>query len=180
MCCLRLAGRLRNARKPRGLTSITRHRRSTGKAPRCSSTNLNLTAFGSRRTGWLPKKQPTPRARAPMHIPMFSRDAGGLPTRAAGAFRRMPPPPDPDMSCHVEWRCRTRLRSCAPWPSRLFACLCAMTVGGKMHPRPCHFCQSLRQPGAREQPHDWRTVVSARIATCPRRFYCPGPSRAMT
>jgi hypothetical protein len=51
--CLRLAGRLRKARKPRGLTFITRHSRSTGKVPRCSSTNLNLTAFGSRRTGGL-------------------------------------------------------------------------------------------------------------------------------
>jgi len=34
-----------------GLTFITRHSRSIGKAPRFSSTNLNLTAIGSRRTG---------------------------------------------------------------------------------------------------------------------------------
>ena len=53
MRCLRLAGRLRKARKPRGLTFIERHSRSTGKPPRCSSKNLNLTAFGSRRTGGL-------------------------------------------------------------------------------------------------------------------------------
>ena len=38
----RLIGKVRN---PRGLTFITRHSRSTRKAPRCSSTNLNLTAF---------------------------------------------------------------------------------------------------------------------------------------
>ncbi len=55
-----LAGRLRKARKPRGLTFITRQSRSTGKAPRCSSTNLNLTAFGSRRTGWLFLGCPSP------------------------------------------------------------------------------------------------------------------------
>ncbi len=53
MRCQRLAGRLRKARSPRGLTFVTWHSRSIGKAPRCSSTNLNLTAFGSRRTGWL-------------------------------------------------------------------------------------------------------------------------------
>jgi hypothetical protein len=41
--CLRLVGQLLKARKPRGLTFITRHSRSIGKAPRCSSTNLNLT-----------------------------------------------------------------------------------------------------------------------------------------
>ena len=51
MRCQRLAGRLRKARSPRGLTFVTWHSRSLGKAPRCSSTNLNLTAFGSRRTG---------------------------------------------------------------------------------------------------------------------------------
>ena len=48
----RLAGRLRKARNPRGLTFITRHNRSVGKLRRCSSTNLNLTAFEPRRTGW--------------------------------------------------------------------------------------------------------------------------------
>lgn len=53
MRCQRLAGRLQKARSPRGLTFLTWHSRSIGKAPRCSSTNLNLTAFGSRRTGWL-------------------------------------------------------------------------------------------------------------------------------
>ena len=53
MRCQRLAGRLRKARSPRGLTFVTWHSRSIGKAPRCSSTNLNRTAFGSRRTGWL-------------------------------------------------------------------------------------------------------------------------------
>jgi len=51
---------LRKALKPRGLTFITRQSRSTGKAPRCSSTNLNLTAFGSRRTGWLFLGCPSP------------------------------------------------------------------------------------------------------------------------
>ena len=40
---LGLAERLRKARKPRGLTFITRHSRSIGKAPRRSSTKLNLT-----------------------------------------------------------------------------------------------------------------------------------------
>ena len=53
MRCQRLAGRLQKARSPRGLTFLTWHSRSIGKAPRCSSTNLNLMAFGSRRTGWL-------------------------------------------------------------------------------------------------------------------------------
>ncbi len=58
--CLRLAGRLWKARKPRGLTFITRHSRSIGNAPRCSSANLNLTAFGSQRTGWLFLGCPSP------------------------------------------------------------------------------------------------------------------------
>jgi hypothetical protein len=48
------------ARNPRGLTFITRHSQSIGKAPRCSPTNLNLTAFGSRRTGWLFLGCPSP------------------------------------------------------------------------------------------------------------------------
>ena len=49
--CLRLARRLRNARKPRELTFITLQRRAVSKVPACSSMNLNLMAFGPRRTG---------------------------------------------------------------------------------------------------------------------------------
>lgn len=47
---LRLKGRGVKARKPRGLTSMTSHNRWVGKLLRCSSMNLNLMAFGSRRT----------------------------------------------------------------------------------------------------------------------------------
>jgi hypothetical protein len=50
--CLRLAGRLRNARKPRALTFMTWHIRPMENADWCSSMKLNLTAFGSRRTPW--------------------------------------------------------------------------------------------------------------------------------
>ena len=50
--CRRLAGRLRNARKPRVLTSITWHIRPTANANWCALMDVNRTAFGARRTPW--------------------------------------------------------------------------------------------------------------------------------
>ena len=58
--CLRLAGRLRNAQKPRWLTSKTSHSRLVEKLALCSSIDLNLRAFGPRRTALLFLGSPSP------------------------------------------------------------------------------------------------------------------------
>ena len=59
--CLLLAGRLRNARKPRDLTPTTSHNRLDGKLDLCSSTNINLIALGPQRTAWPSSGKQSPR-----------------------------------------------------------------------------------------------------------------------
>ena len=120
----------------RGLTSITRHRRSTGKAPRCSSTNGNLRASGLRRTGWIFLGYPSPplgcgsRAKA---VPSFAqaRDPRGRPHPCRGArsptcsrsTSRRPAHPQPD-AANARSSARSVPHLCEIHPS----CLCPWLI----------------------------------------------------
>ncbi len=62
------------------------------------------------------------------------RAAGDLRAHVADVVHHRPRHPDPDMSCHGEWRCRTRLRSCVLSLRPLSACQCVMTAADKVIP----------------------------------------------
>ena len=87
------------------------------KAPRCSSTNLNLTAFGARRTGWLFLGCPSPPSRygphdEVVHSPAQARGPRQKPHPCRGCalthlFRVEKPTP----RSSATWRCESPLVS---------------------------------------------------------------------
>ncbi len=80
---LALSGRLRQARYPRGLTSMISHSRFTGISSRRTSTKANLICFSPRRTPWLSSGE-RPTGAFP-HPPQFNTS---LSSRSCRFFRR--------------------------------------------------------------------------------------------
>ena len=66
---------------------------------------------GSRRTGWLPKKQPLPLGWVPMQIQGSRRGAEGLRGRVAGVAHRRRLRLDLERSCHAARHFRTSPRT---------------------------------------------------------------------
>ncbi len=180
MRCQRLAGRLQKARSPRGLTFLTWHSRSIGKAPRCSSTNLNRTAFGSRRTGWLfsrispfrrgnnppdcfadpaqiledadlaPKPLFSGQARGPLLRPHPCRD--GRSPMGSRSTRRPPDHPQSDVA-----KARSSVQ-CAPHPCETHpSCLCPGFISFAAH------CAIKGAPPSRDRS----SFVRAELYTTP-------------
>ncbi len=178
--CQRLAGRLQKARSPRGLTFLTWHSRSIGKAPRCSSTNLNRTAFGSRRTGWLfsrispfrrgnnppdcfadpaqilkdadlaPKPLFSGQARGPLLRPHPCRD--GRSPMGSRSTRRPPDHPQSDVA-----KARSSVQ-CAPHPCETHpSCLCPGFISFAAH------CAIKGAPPSRDRS----SFVRAELYTTP-------------